>query len=135
LLDAFTVNNCDTWYQQLSINGSLVNCKLDSGAQANVIPMNTLQSLKQPPKVMKTAVRLRLYGSSEGLLPVGITTLKVWHKGQSYQLEFYIMDVCAPPFISIRACMELDLVRRIDSTEQPPVISINNDIIDEYSIE
>jgi len=55
-LDAFTVNNCDTWYQQLSINGSLVNCKLDPGAQANVIPVNTLQSLKQPPKVMKTAV-------------------------------------------------------------------------------
>ena len=29
--------------------------------------------------------------------------------------------------------MELDLIRRIDSIEQPPVILTNNDIVDEYS--
>jgi len=104
-LDTFKINNCDTWYQELSINGSLVNCKLDSGAQANVIHLSIVQSLKQPVKVMKTAVRLRPYGSTECLLPVGVTTLNVWHKGQSYSLEFYVVDVC----------MKLDLIRRIDS--------------------
>ena len=117
-----------TWYQMLLINGSNINCKLDTGAQANVMSLDVAKSLKQPARWTKTSVRLKPYGTAHSLIPVGVASLNVQHKSGSHKLEFYVIDIAAPTIIGIRSCVELDLLRRVESVSSDDVMKQYSDL-------
>ncbi|GBN22361.1 hypothetical protein AVEN_186218-1 [Araneus ventricosus] len=48
--------NDSTWFQELSVNGNLVNFKLNSGAELNVLPFEILQDWENIPRI-KTNTR------------------------------------------------------------------------------
>ncbi|KAI8511852.1 hypothetical protein Bbelb_109520 [Branchiostoma belcheri] len=86
------------------MNKSL-RCKLDTGAQVNVLPEKIFQQLKNK-YVMKATTRLYGYGN----VPLdvrGKCRLTCSFKGRSGDLEFYIVRADATPVLSLKASIVL----------------------------
>ena len=66
-----TEKTAQSWTAELETHGRQVCYKLDTGSQVNVLPRNVYDSLKSPPALMPTLVKLMSYGSSVPLLVDG----------------------------------------------------------------
>lgn len=47
------------------INGALIALRIDTGAQANLISMTEINTMKEKPKILKKAVRLKDYNEKD----------------------------------------------------------------------
>lgn len=52
----------DSWWQNFTINGRTVNCKLDTGAQGNVMSSAVFDTLPQRLALQPTTAKLIAYG-------------------------------------------------------------------------
>lgn len=84
------------WYQKVMIHESneLVNFKLDSGAQINIIPLQVYEALGKPcqGQMTKPKVKLSTY-NHERLKVRGKVMLTVEYKQRLNPVEFYIVEV------------------------------------------
>ena len=72
ILDGVEDGNNDKWEVDLIIEDKNVRCKLDTGAEANVISSKMLSSLKIPTmKIEPTMTKLRAYGGKM-ITPIGL---------------------------------------------------------------
>ena len=71
-----------SWTAELETHGRQVCYKLDTGSQVNVLPRNVYDSLKSPPALMQTLVKLMSYGSSVPLLVDGQCLCEVKYNGK-----------------------------------------------------
>ena len=79
------------WVLPLMVNKCIVPCKLDMGAQDNVMSQYDLRHLKPVPKVHKTSVSLRGYDGGE--IPViGRCVAKVCHAFGWFTKEIKIVN-------------------------------------------
>jgi hypothetical protein len=102
----------EDWIQPLTINGAIIPCKLDTGAQTNVMSEQELKSLPNQPKVHKVTTKLTGYYNAD--IPVlGRCITTVQHKGQSYNMQFIIVPGTAPTLLGRSACERLNLIKRI----------------------
>lgn len=119
----------DEWLVDLQINNNNIRFKLDTGADANVLPFRFLsQTGVHQHDLLPTSTRLISY-SGENLKVLGKCQLKVNYKNKPYIAKFIIVDVDSPPVLGKKSCAEMNLVRRvftIDKQNKP--ISI----LDEY---
>lgn len=124
-LDSVTVDAVSTdWIEPLTINGSIIPLKLDTGAQVNILPEKDFNTLKNRPKLRPVKERLRAYG--DGDIPVkGSCLLKVLHKGAMYSLYFYIVYGDTQPILGRTACENLDLIKRVYSITGPYAALVN----------
>ena len=68
--------NNDKWEVDLIVERKKIRCKLDTGAEANVISSKTLDSLKiSTMKIAPTITKLRAFGGKM-ITPVGKVTLE-----------------------------------------------------------
>jgi hypothetical protein len=119
-----------SWTKTFIINGSVVNCKLDSGAEANVMSKSAFSKLNHRPNVCTTQSVLYGYGGNQ-LIPVGVATLRIRHKRQNYNTEFFIVDEDVKTLLGLPSCQQLDVVRLVDSVDG--VTASATSIIDEYA--
>ena len=63
-----------SWCKTLSINNTELNCKLDTGAQANVMSLASFNNLEIPATLRNTEIVLTAYDNKR-IKPVGVTTL------------------------------------------------------------
>jgi len=103
-----------SWHKSLSINGSELNCKLDTGAEANVMSRTTFRSLEIPAELRAATTILTAYDNN-GINPLGVTTLQVVHKNVAHQIEFFVVDYKATTILGLPSCIKLDVVRRVDA--------------------
>ena len=75
----------------LLVQGADLNCKLDSGAQANVISRVTYEGLQKPPAMRPTSSCLVAYNNYR-IKPLGVVRLAVDVMTTSRQLDFYIVS-------------------------------------------
>jgi hypothetical protein len=108
----------NSWMKMLHIQGADINCKLDSGAQANVMSRVTYEGLQQPPAMRPTSSSLVAYNNNR-IKPLGVATLAVDVRGTSHQLEFYIVSHDAATIIGLPSCTQLDFIRRVDAVSAP----------------
>ena len=88
--------------------------KLDSGADANVLPLDTYERLGSVAPLMETNTVLTAFGNAK-IRPEGEVKLQVVNPNTSEarMLDFYVTRASEIAILGCKACTELDLVRRV----------------------
>ena len=115
-IDSCQKSSQSCWWKQFNINNTSVRCKLDTGAEANVMSSAVFESLSQPGTVHRASTVLTAYGNSK-LCPLGVASLTLEHAGKRWPVEFFVVDVPAPTIVGLPTCTTLDVVRRIDAVQ------------------
>ena len=119
------------WCKDISIDNKLINFKLDTGAEANILPLNVYNNLKlhEKCKLNNTKIVLISYGNYK-LKPEGEVSLFCsTEKCKNVKLKFIIVDVTSKPILGLNACNLLNLIKRVDNIE----ISCKDDILTRYN--
>ncbi|KAJ8384827.1 hypothetical protein AAFF_G00198140 [Aldrovandia affinis] len=108
-------NSRDTgWSTSLHVGGTLVTFKLDTGAEANVLPLAVAEGLPMPLNMQRTDTVLVAYGGAR-IQPKGVVKLLVQEQHKQAQLYFFVTDASDTPLLGRQACVQLDLVRRVEA--------------------
>lgn len=104
------------WFADVLFNNIYtVNCKLDTGAQTNVISQQRLAKLKDClPEVFPTNNVLRAFGGSK-IDVSGICYLDVKLNGVTQRLCFFISTVDTKTIIGFAACKRFNLIKDIST--------------------
>ena len=109
---------------------SLVDFKLDTGADANVLPFSEYKKLHLGP-LDKTQTILRTFGQYK-ILPLGTKWLTcVAPNGREFTLLFYVIKEYDNPILDEFACIEMKLICRVFANTIEPLS--RGDIEREYS--
>lgn len=111
-----------------------VRFKVDTGAQANTIPVNIFQTLFQDVALKPVTRKLTDYGG-HALTVDGKCKLKCRHKNSTLLLDFHIVDTSAPPVLAMKACRDLNLVKIVMavSEDREKMDTECQSIIEEYA--
>ena len=102
-----------------------VRFKLDSGADANVLPLDTYERLGSGSPLMKTNTVLTAFGNAK-IRPEGEVKLPVVnpHTSETRMLDFYVTRSSDIAILGCKACIELDLVRMsVDTVAENDVLT------------
>jgi hypothetical protein len=133
-VDNFDCARGTSWWKVLDINDSSVDCKLDSGAEANVMSLQTYRTLGTSSSMKPTASTLLAYNNTR-IKPLGVASLTVKWKGVSHQLTFYIVSHDAATILGLPSCCQLDIIRRVDaiSSSPTPASQSTTDLLTEFA--
>ena len=80
----------------LQLNDNIIEFKLDTGAQANVIPSDVLNLLKGTPQLMTTKAKLTGFSGSE--VPVlGVARMICKYKDKQINSDFFGVEAEGQP--------------------------------------
>ena len=117
------------WTIKISTNDSDIVYKIDTGAQANVLPFSAYNKLTKKPKLLSTNVKLNAYNDTR--IPVkGACILNLNYKDNNIPVPFIVADIDSSPVIGLKTSSQLNLVKRIE------IIKNHNGIpqyLDKYS--
>ena len=128
-IDACDVSSERSWHRDFKINGTSVSCKLDTGAEGNVMSKSVYKSLQRCPKLSPTSTVLTAYGNSR-IEPLGKVAVELQTKKACVNADFYVVDRDAPTIIGLPTCKALDVVRIVDNVHAH---TTSARILDEYS--
>ena len=124
----------DTAYADVRMEtGDILRFKIDTGAQANVIPRSLYQKMTKPPSLLPCKEKLVGY-SGQKLNVVGHIQLEGAYKAKTYQGMFYIVDThpYAQPVLGLQACLRLELIKLVLSLSSNKRLTKEN-ILQDYS--
>lgn len=101
-----------TWFTSLRIGGTPIKFKLDTGAEANVLPLGVYSKLRNKSPLLETSVVLSSYGDFK-VKPKGTLNLNREARGMKENLSFFVAAVKSPPILGLSACQKLNLVRSL----------------------
>ena len=111
ILNSDADGNNDKWEVDLIIENKNVRCKLDTGAEANVISLKVLNSLKIPTRnIEPTMTKLRVFGGKM-ITPVGKVTLAVGK--EKHKLTFHVIPSNDCTILGKNASEHLGYVKRV----------------------
>lgn len=125
-----------SWQEGISVEGQIVEFKLDTGAEINVLPLRVYDSLEVKPPMSQTKTLIQPYGvESNYIKPKGIVTLNCEIEGKSEAgIEFLVADVHAQPMLGLEACIKLNLIKRIHEiqieTDKSKFLKTNKDLFE-----
>ena len=114
------------WHANLFVGNQEVRFKLDPGADANVLPLDTYKRLGSGSPLMKTNNVLTAFGNakirSEGEVKLPVVNP---HTSETRMLDFYVTRSSDIAILGCKACIELDLVRRmsVDTAAENDVLT------------
>ena len=79
------------WTATLQVNDNKVQFKLDTGAQANVIPKHVFNSLKGTPQLRPTKAKLTGFNGSE-IPVVGVARMTCKYKDKMIDSDFFVVE-------------------------------------------
>ena len=103
------------WMTDVLTNRSPIRYKLDTGAQANILPYAVYRQMTSRLKLLKATTRLFAYEAVSPISVAGQCVCEVSVQGGiSRKLRFYVLaaDVKAVPLLGLTACVRLDFIRR-----------------------
>ena len=92
------------------------NLKLDTGAEANIIPIEVFNQLTNRPKVHPTKTKLTAYGGTT-IKPLGTCTLQCTSKHKCCDVKFYVVNADSQPILGLADCENLGYVKRVNAIE------------------
>ena len=101
------------WMSKLLTPNGDITCKLDTGAEANVLPATAFNKLTVRPPLHPTTTRLTAYGGSL-INPIGMCDLQCDINDNSHKVKFYVVDVDSQPILGLQDCERLGLIKRMD---------------------
>ncbi len=120
------------WFISLKSNGSQIRYKMDTGAQANVLPLSIYNQLNIKPTLTETNVKLSAY-NGESIPAVGQCELNLKNKNENYQVTFIVTDSKSPPLLGLQTCQQLNIIKRIwaVNTSEPNLMEQYEDVFGE----
>jgi hypothetical protein len=112
--------------------------KLDTGAEVNVIPIKTYKTLASSTRIPLRKPTLNLIAYNGKPVPVkAVCELQCKHRGEEYDLEFYITESPSEPVLSIAACKRLNLIKftqelQVKSVDRDPLMTAQQTTEDEF---
>ena len=88
------------WLSTVKTEGGKVTFKLDTGAEANVIPVEVFNQLSSTPTVYHTKTKLTAYGGTT-IKPLGTCTLQCTSKHIIHNVNFYIVNADSQPILGL----------------------------------
>ncbi|KAL0151515.1 hypothetical protein M9458_053167, partial [Cirrhinus mrigala] len=104
----------NAWYTDVDIGNVTVKFKFDSGAEANIIPLNIYQSLHKSALLQPTSTMLVAYGGTK-LKPEGVANLQCVTPKVQVSLPFYITRHSSIPILGKKACERMQLLKRVET--------------------
>lgn len=124
-IDTITKQHADTAREQAYAEVEVgkkrhkIKFKIDTGAQANIIPANTFHNTFGNVTLGPQTSRLTAY-DGQSLKVKGACKLTCQYREKTVMLDFDIVHTNAPPVLGMRACLDLDLVRLIHMVDVQP---------------
>ena len=113
-----------------------VTFNLDSGAQANVLPVSTYRRIKPMQQLEPTKTVLTAFGNVR-IKPVGVIKLQVTcpDTKRNQVMEFFVTDTDDIPILGKDACESMNLLRRVhvDGVTSHSKGMTKEDLLTEYS--
>lgn len=114
------------WQETAMIKGIPINFKLDTGADANVLPRKVFRQLPSPIHLRPTETTLIAFGGAR--VPAdGVATLECKTNKHKAMLDFHVTNQTNKAILGGDACEDLHLVKRVESLtavaqlqEKPP---------------
>ena len=102
------------WQTKLRVNDTPVTFKLDTGAQANVLPVNVYRRIKPNKPLARTKTVLTAFRDAQ-ITPVGETQLRVTCPvtGRSQLMKFFVTDTADIAILGKDACQSMNLLQRV----------------------
>ncbi|XP_072938829.1 uncharacterized protein [Epargyreus clarus] len=108
----------DEWHETLTGEFGTENFKLDTGADINVLSFKRFLSLGYAPMLLNVKSNIKLQSYSGDIIPVkGICDIKWWYKNDMYVLKFAIANIDCQSVLGRQACIDLGLIRRVNSID------------------
>ena len=96
------------WIEQIYLSGKKVSCKIDTGAECNVISKKVLDSIEENYQLCPNRVVVKAYGGKE--LPIlGTTYLVCELYGTKIKAKFHVVPFNAATVISLDTSVKLNL--------------------------
>ena len=130
LLTINTVSSFCSVYRDLNINGTVMPCKIDTGAQVNAISLASYNNIVNKPALRSTSVMVKPYGMKQALKPVGRASLKLGYKDRQLDAEFIVLNTSDPILLGLETCRGLGIVH-IDAVDA--VTSDSGKLIEEFA--
>ena len=116
------IPNEQEWFVSLESNGTFINYKLDTGAQANILPSSVVSTMTTKPRLKQTKIKLTAYNGSK--IPViGICKINL-----QYAVTFVVADTTSPPLLGLNIFHTMNLVKGIWFVD-----AVKPNFIQEYS--
>lgn len=100
-----------SWQTAIRIGNKLVNCKIDTGAEVNVMPKRVYQQLREKPSLSPSKIILRTVAGQ--VKPLGVISVPVQFKATKSQAKFFIVDDNTPTLCGLQTSVELGLVQKL----------------------
>lgn len=97
-------NNKDEWIVPLTVSGTIVPFKLDTGAQVNLISEKEYKTLRQKPKINTVKIKVTGYTGEE--VPVkGSCIANVLYKGKHHRIQMLVVNKDVQPILGLKTCV------------------------------
>ena len=119
LIDPLKVHDLtqhSAWLSTVATTNGNITCKLDTGAEASVLPISAYNQLPVKPQLKSTNINLSAYGGST-ITPIGTCLLQCQGKDQHHNVKFYVVTVDSQPILGLRDCEKLGLIKKLDVIE------------------
>ena len=90
----------DEWSVNSKINDRSINFQIDTGARCNVMSQDNFRSLGIKTALKPTSTKLTSF-SGHKLKPTGIVQLPCKIQGNTFDIDFYIVDSSVPSFLEV----------------------------------
>ena len=106
------------WHTTIKLDEHNVRFKIDTGAQCNVLSLETYQQVSEKP-LRKSQAKLVAFGGQK-IRSLGKTTILCEHKNKYYTVEFEVIRNVSN-VLGLKTITELKLVKRIDAVTKDPL--------------
>ena len=101
------------WREMVDINGASIHCKIDTGAECNVMSEKVLKCVRARDRTLKldkSSTVLRAYGGKT--IPTkGKVMVNIKLNDKSCDTYFYVIDLNVNTILGLESCCELGLVK------------------------
>lgn len=127
--------NDSKWVETASIRGVAIKFKLDTGADASVLPMSISKQLPGPIQLQPTKTVLIAFGGAR-LPSCGVASLQCTTSRHSATVKFHVTTQADKAILGGEACARLELVKRVEEliTQPPQPPSTKEELIKRYAV-
>ena len=102
-------SNEDDWRVMAQTNGTEVMFKVDTGAEASILPKTVYNRLRHKPKLLASNARIITYGAKESIPVDGQCICQVTlENGTTRHLRFLVVPFDEEPLLGLRATRHMD---------------------------
>ncbi|XP_036347585.1 uncharacterized protein LOC118756963 [Rhagoletis pomonella] len=101
------------WYEKIRVNDCLINFKLDTGADVNILPYKYFIKYMKNTMLYEGGLPPRSYSGAE-LDYKGVIQCLVMCRNEIKTLQFTVVDTPYEPLLGLSACEQLNLIKRVN---------------------